>query len=391
MPEARANAVGETTLIHVVPGIDEEASGPSYSVVRLCESLLAARERVQLAVLDASPATPRPRSALVQAFPVRAGLRRLGASPEMHRWLRAQVQSGASRLIHSHGLWEMPNVYPGWVTRRQQAQLVVSPRGTLARWALNHSKWVKRAFWPLVQGPAISHAACFHATAESEYEDIRRLGLRQPVAIIPNGVDLPASRALVDGERRTLLFLGRVHPKKGVDILLHAWHALAQRHPQWDLRIVGPDNGGYLAQMQRLVADRAIARVSFSGPVYGAAKTRAYQQAELFVLPTHSENFGMTVAEALAAGVPAIVTKGAPWQALDARGAGWWIDIGVDPLIACLQQALSCTREALAQRGASGRRWMDEAYSWTSVGAAMRDTYQWLRDGGTPPPWVKLN
>ena len=112
--------------------------------------------------------------------------------------------------------------------------------------------------------------------------------------------------------RRQLFFLGRIHPIKGINNLLRAWQVVEHRFPDWDLLIVGPDNAGYMDEMQALAAHLRLERVAFGGPLYGEEKLRAYQAASLFVLPTHSENFGMTVAEALAAGTPAIVTQGAP-------------------------------------------------------------------------------
>ena len=136
-----------------------------------------------------------------------------------------------------------------------------------------------------------------------------------------------------------------------MDVLLRAWQAVAPRFPEWELRVVGPDDGGYLAQMQALAAQLRLERIEFPGPVYGEDKLRAYRQASLFVLPTYSENFGMTVAEALAAGTPAVVTQGAPWAGLVEQGAGWWIEMGLDPLVACLEQALSTSPQRLERNG----------------------------------------
>lgn len=160
------------------------------------------------------------------------------------------------------------------------------------------------------------------------------------------------------------------------------------RFPDWELRIVGPDNGGYLAEMQALAARLRLERVMFAGTLYGEEKLRAYREASLFVLPTHSENFGMTVAEALAAGTPAIVTKGAPWGGLEQQGAGWWIDIGVDPLVACLEDALSRSPQSLAEMGQNGRGWMEAEFSWAQVGQRMAETYRWILNGGNKPEWV---
>lgn len=376
-------------VIHVIPAITEEAMGPSYSVPRLCESLIKTGIDVRLAALDwARQSATLP---YLETFALGLGPRRLGVSPKMRRWLDAEAASGRVDIIHNHSLWMMPNVYPGWVCRHGRCRLVISPRGTLSAWALALNACQKKIFWHLMQASALRVAVCFHATAESEYEDIRRLGFRQPVCLIPNGIDVSLFEETPMGRRRQLLFLGRIHPKKGLDILLRAWQAVEHRFPDWDMQIAGPDNGGYLAEMQALAAQLRLERVVFRGPLFGEEKLRAYRTASLFVLPTHSENFGMTVAEALAVGTPVIVTKGAPWNELENRGAGWWIDIGIEPLVACLEQSLKLPVSALAQKGRAGREWMLRDYSWEHIGAQLSLVYRWLCEGGETPASVKLN
>jgi glycosyltransferase involved in cell wall biosynthesis len=373
-------------LIHTVPAISEEASGPSYSVLRLCESLRSCQLDVSLATLDWAPTADAP--AYIKRFPIGIGPRRLGRSPRMRRWLSQEAVAGRIELIHNHSLWMLPNVYAGGVARRHEIPLVVSPRGTLSEWAMANGSGVKRLFWPLMQRRAIEPAACFHATAKLEHADIRRMGFRQPVAIIPNGVDIPELDSDVSRHGRTLLFLGRIHPKKGLDLLLPAWQAIQTHYPDWRLRIVGPDNQGHLEAARKLAVDLTLKRVEFTGALYGRDKWAAYQGADLFVLPTYSENFGMTVAEALAAGTPAVVSKGAPWEQLPAKAAGWWIEIGVDSLVAALEDALSRSPQALSQMGSNGRRWMRDDYAWPQIGSRMAATYRWLAEGGAAPEWV---
>lgn len=373
-------------VIHTVPAISEEASGPSYSVVRLCESLLKEGHDVTLSVLDWTPqATP---CRFVKSFPLGMGPRRLGRSPEMYRWLAQQATSRSVDIIHNHSLWMMPNVYPGIVAHRHKIPLAISPRGTLSTWARESGSVLKRFFWPLVQKPALLATVCFHATAESEYEDIRRMGFRQPVAIIPNGIDMPEPTPKQDSTLRTLLFLGRVHPKKGLDMLLPAWKAVQDHFPEWRLVIAGPDNDGYLGRMQNLAARLNLQRIEFVGALRGAQKWDAYHQADLFVLPTYSENFALTVAEALSSGIPAIVSKGAPWARLTEKRAGWWIEIGRDPLVNCLIQALARTPAQLSDMGQQGRSWMKEEFSWDCLGSRMGHTYRWIVSGGAKPEWV---
>jgi len=382
------NAENPIKAIQIVPNVDEEASGPSYTVVRLCRELLACGENLRLVTLDRN--SPLEEIPFLETYPMRPVLKRLGFSPLMRDRLAGAAEH--ADILHNHSLWMMPNVYPGWAVRGTSCRLVVSPRGTLSSWALNRSAWPKRIFWALLQGSAVRRACCLHATAEREYEDIRSAGLRsQPVCVIPNGIDVPEKKSKPAGRSRILLFLGRIHPVKGLDMLLRAWAAVSSRFPEWELRIAGPDNNGCLPKMRTLAEELKLGRVNFCGPLYGEAKQAAYHEADLYVLPTHTENFGVTVAEALAAGTPAIVTKGAPWSGLEEHRAGWWIDVGIDPLVACLENAMSQAPGLLASMGRSGRDWMINDYSWTRVGRMMHRTYEWLLFGGETPAWVRLD
>ncbi len=376
-------------VIHVVPAVSNEAAGPSYSVPRLCESFLAAGLDVTLATLNWSPGAPtRPYQ---KKFPLGFGPRQLGVSPQMRDWLVEEVRSGRTDLIHSHSLWMMPNVYTGRARRAGRTRLVVSPRGTVSQWALAWRAYRKKIFWSLCQERALRAADCFHATSEEECADLRRLGFAQPISMLPNGIDVPPLAKAAPGRRRRLLFLGRIHPIKGLDVLLRAWQTAQHRFPDWDLHVAGPDNSGHLAEMRDLSARLGLERVAFLGPLFGEEKRRAYREAELFVLPTLSENFGMTVAEALAAGTPAIVSKGAPWGGLERMGAGWWIDIGLEPLVAVLERALAASPETLAAMGRAGRDWMLQDYEWESIAAQHAAVYRWLVGGGAAPACVRLS
>jgi glycosyltransferase involved in cell wall biosynthesis len=306
----------------------------------------------------------------------------------MYRWLRDECASGRVSIVHNHGMWQMNSVYPAWAVRQTGVVLLQSPHGAFAEWAMKWGSRAKPAFWRVVQRPAMKQVHCFHATAPSEYEDIRRLGFVQAVAVIPNGIDIPAPHVKQHREPRTLLFLGRIHPQKGLGLLISAWHAVQTRFPNWRLRIVGNDNDGHQAEVKELVRAVGAERVSFEGPAYGSAKTAAYHEANLFVLPTHSENFGVTVAESLAAGTPAIVTTGAPWGELDEVGAGWSVDIGIQPLAAALEKAMAKSPEELSRMGELGRQWMRRSFGWADIAQRMASTYEWALGTAAQPPWV---
>ena len=372
-------------IIHVVPQIGTEAAGPSYSVPRLCQAIADHGNEVVLSCLGAERPIPGVRTEVFPSWPILRGFE------VSHRHAMAlRKDAGKVDIIHNHSLWSMVNVAAGWVVPGQRAKLVTAPRGTLSEWALAHSRRRKQLVWPL-QRRALLRADLLQATCEEEYADIRRLGLRAPVAIVPNGIDLPdlIPRA-ADQDERTLLFLSRVHPKKGIELLLDAWAALESRYPQWRLRIVGPGEPEYLAALHAQATRNGSRRVTFDGPLYGDEKVAAYRHADLFVLPTHSENFGMVVAEALAQECPAIVSHGAPWSGLDREGCGWWIPNDVDSLRATLDAAMAQPPEALYAMGAIGRQWMQRDFSWEGVAGMMEAAYRWVVDGGAIPACVHV-
>ena len=382
-------------LIHVVPALSEEASGPSYSVMRLCQSLIALNHDVRLAALDWAPLSEQP--PCLSTFPLGIGPRGLGRSPAMYRWLRHQCSSGQVDVVHNHGMWQMNAIYPAWAVRETGVRLLYSPRGAFSPWAMKHGSIAKRVFWPLLQHKALKKADCLHATAEAEYQDIRRLGFHQPVAIVPNGVDIRPVLGSTQSGKRTLLFLGRIHVVKGLDLLLTAWKSVQDQFLDWQLRIAGSDDGyhgssGYLDQLVRQASDLGLQRVDFIGPLYGDDKFQAYHDADLYVLPSFSENFAVTVAEALSMATPAIVSKGAPWSGLNEHRAGWWIESGAAPLAQCLMEAMSLSPTQLAVMGRRGREWMERDFSWHGIGTKMAETYRWLCDQSLPvPPWVRLD
>lgn len=374
-------------LVHVVPHVSAEASGPSYSVPRLCQSLAGRGHHVTLSCLRAGREVP---GVNLSAHPEWPLLHRFAISP---RHARALGQSARQvDIVHNHSLWSMVNVSAGWVVPGKRAKLVTSPRGTLSEWALSLSRRRKQVLWP-VQRRVLACADLLHATSDEEHADIRRAGFTAPVAVIPNGVDIPdepISRP-IERTERTLLFLSRIHPTKGIERLLEAWVFVEHHHPDWRLMIVGPGDPGYLARLQAQAERAGLRRVAFSGPLYGVEKSEAYRDADLFVLPTHSENFGMAVAEALAHGCPAIVSRGAPWVGLEGEGCGWWVSNDVDTLRFTLDTAMSLSNDELQAMGVKGRGWMKRDFSWGAIARDMEAAYRWTIDGGEAPACIRLD
>lgn len=373
-------------LVHVVPHIDQEAAGPSYSVPRLCQSLSEAGDDVQLSCLAARGPVPGVALQVYKQWPILGGFAVSTDLAQAMRRMASEVD-----IIHNNSLWSMVNVAAGWVVPGRRAKLVTSPRGTLSAWALNRSSKKKAVLWPL-QRRALTHAAMLHATSEVEYGEIRAQGFQAPALIVPNGIDLPEiSLSYSTAQQRTLLYLSRIHPIKGIDRLLEAWAQVQDNHPSWRLVIAGKGDEQHVKEVTDLAASLQAERVEFPGPLYGEAKTQAYLDADLMVLPTHSENFGMVVAEALALGRPALVSKGAPWSVLQTERCGWWVDNDVPSLVEALRNVLSLERPELAEMGMRGRLLMEREFGWESVATRMRAGYQWLLNGGQPPACVRLD
>ncbi len=376
-------------VVHTVPHVCKEASGPSYAVSRLCEELGALHHRVQLLTLDER----KRRDAHTyrhDVFPATPVLPRLGLSTSLQRSLNAHARR--SDVIHNHGLWMMPNVYSGTAARRSGKPLVISPHGTFSPLALARSRHVKRTFWWLQQRTAVKQAKVLHATSEQEYQDIRAYGLTQPVALIPSGVDVPSSvPARHEVRQKTLLFLGRIHPIKGLDALLDAWAELEHEHLDWKLVIAGSDPVGHEAELKQKVAAQNLSRVSFPGPLYREAKHRAYEAADLYVLPSKTENFGHTVTEALGHAVPVLTTTRTPWGPVVGHGCGWCVDCDPKGLFKGLKQAFNVTDEERRAMGAKGRAWMEKDFSWNTVAHQMAATYAWASGHGPAPDCLRLD
>lgn len=265
----------------------------------------------------------------------------------------------------------------------------------LEPWALQQNTFIKGVFLKLYQYEDLAQATCLHATAQMEAENIRNLGLKNPIAIIPNGIDLaefPLPKYKTEKNKKTLLFLSRIHPKKGIELLIDAWQEQdATIRQQWHVEIAGNGEENYINSLQTKINNNDLQEeIRIIGALFGVDKLAAYHRADLFVLPTYSENFGIVVAEALACGVPVITTNGTPWEELNTRNAGWWIDIGVQPLVETLNKALQLSESERREMGKKGRKLVEENYSIQAVAEQMIQLYKWLLGKAPCPEFVKI-
>jgi glycosyltransferase involved in cell wall biosynthesis len=292
---------------------------------------------------------------------------------------------GDPDILHDNGIWLRHNHRFAAFAEKRRIPRIVSTRGMLEPWALKHKGLKKKIAWRLYQRRDLTRALCHIATGEAEAQSLKYLGLRVPIAIVPNGVDVPEERsssfasqsdkAFRNGRKRTALFLGRIYPVKGLPMLIEAWARV--RPDGWRLRIAGPDEAGHQKQVERAVSVAGLGEVvSFTGPITPQMRTSAFLDADLFVLPTYSESFGMVVAEALAHGVPVLTTNAAPWAILVEGGCGWWVDATVDGIADGLRQATRLNPDALRSMGVKGRALVNAKFSWKHVADLMLLTYE---------------
>ena len=264
----------------------------------------------------------------------------------------------------------------------------------LEPWSLTQSPLKKKLALLLYQRRLLNKAFCLHVTAESEMHSLRNLGFKNPIAIIPNGIDLrkfpPQKEYYSKSNGKRILFLSRIHPKKGLEMLIDIWSSLDQGTKQgWYIDIVGNGAADYIAKLQDQIDQTKLNdEVRIYPPAYGIDKFKRYQDARLFILPTYSENFGVVIAEALASYTPVITTYGAPWEDLETQNAGWWTPITPEAMKSALLNALLSPDEVLDVKAVNGRKLIEEKYSIEAVSSNMETLYDWIVNQKEQPNFV---
>lgn len=385
--------MNKLAVCHITADLYLKSGGPSRSVVQLTDALgddcdvtlLTQSIHGEKMVESSNPSVDRRVLMSANALVQKVGL-------PLRQELLRMANANRPDLIHNHGVWLPVNHWAAAVARCKGIPLVTHSRGMLETWAIHHKAWKKRMAMMLYQRRDLREARVLIATAEAEYLSLRRLGLRQPIAVIPNGVQLPSAELLPQrpaAKTRTVLFVGRICPVKGLLNLIEAWACL--RLEGWRLKIVGPDEAGHLLEVLAFLRRFGIENsVDCLGPIEDEDKFDLYQQADVLVLPSFSENFGLVVAEALAHGVPVITTKGTPWADLVRFGCGWWIDIGIEPLVRALKQAQGLTDAERRQMGERGRAYV-QRYKWTDIAKQTAAVYKWILGQELLPGCVQLD
>ncbi len=346
-----------------ITSLRQSYGGPAVAVANLAKALSESGAKIGLWAPDGSAANIAMSSSTTDLQCFSSGLE------------KALHEFGRPDILHDNGIWLPHNHKLALLAAHHRISRIVTLHGMLEHWAVNHKKWKKRLAWWLYQRRDLMAATCHLATADSEAGTLLGYRLGIPVRVIPNGIDIPKLPFDQNAEQpwtrdskgpRVALFLGRIYPVKGLPMLIDAWSALRPRG--WVLHIAGPDEAGHRTELEARVRAAGLeAAVRFLGPIASDEKHKLYRRADLFVLPSYSENFGMVVGEALANGLPVLTTKATPWSLLSEKRCGWWVEATVRGLEEGLRQATSYEPRMLWQMGARGRSLIAQDFSWPGV------------------------
>lgn len=296
-------------------------------------------------------------------------------------------------LVHLHALW----MYTSWAAlqwhRRTNRPHVVSVHGMLDNWALANARWKKRIVGWLYEHDSLEQAACLHALNRDEYHAIRDYGLDTPVCVIPNGVDLPAAdresgpppwHESFDASASVMLFLGRIHPKKGLAELIDAWAAAADALSSWRLAIIGWDDGDHVSALRDQIRQHGLGdRIAILGPAYDDEKDAAFRHADGFILPSFSEGLPMAVLEAWSYALPVLMTPHCNLPAGFEHDAAHNIKPTPDDIADGLRKLARASAAERTKMGQNGRALVESQYTWSQIARSMRKVYRWVL--GTDP------
>jgi glycosyltransferase involved in cell wall biosynthesis len=394
------------TILHTTTTIGKSSFGIGQISVSLAQAQYEIGQNVEIWCLDneesinwASKTHGFP-SKFIKGYKL-FGPEKLWFSPDIKKKAR-QTEKGDYNIIHQHGIWT--GTSKATLTFAQKKiPTIVAPHGSLNKWVLDISAWKKRIALTAYERKNLELASCLHATSENEVADFRNFGLKNPIAYIENGIQKKnlyikgnANRFReqygIEGDKRILLFLSRISPKKGLIMLVNAINSIRNVFDSWQLIIAGVDEFDHKRDVELLIRQLNLTdRIKIIGPLFNDSKNDAFEAAELFILPSHSEGSPMVVLDSLAAGVPVVTTKASSWEDLNKYDCGWWSDINSSSITNCLKEALSYTEKDLQEMGQKGKKLISEKYTWDKLANKTLELYGWLLKEKKKPDFVILN
>lgn len=358
-------------VIHFIPSIDRASGGVGAYMQLLSKEL---GKLCELHIVTSKSENPLPmESAKLHYIPCN-----ITAYSRMRKEWISLLNEIHPDIVHVNCCWLPCSAFTQKWAQSLGYKVVLTPHGMLEPWIISRHYWTKKVpALLLYQKAAIVNANCIHATAESEKNNLLKLGYNKKIEVIANGIDVDSIRMKDNWKRKKkILFLSRVHVKKGIEFLLEAVAILKKQLADYTINIVGEGDTNYISSLKNKVKELGIEKlVNFCGGVYGENKWKLFREADVFVLPTYSENFGIVVGEALACGTPVITTKGTPWEELNTKHCGWWTEIGTNPLVQALNNFLILTEKELGIMGQNGRKLIETKYSTKKIANDMIELY----------------
>lgn len=361
-------------VIHYIPSIDRYSGGTAMYMQLLAEEL---GKLVELYVVSHfSENDLQMKNCRVHDLPHWKKMYAL-----KHEWRKLLLDFNPD-IVHINCCWIPSCAFIQRWTQRWGYKVVLTPHGMLEPWIMmRHYYTRKLPALCLYQKTVIIKSNYLHATANSEKENLLKLGYNRKIEVIANGIDVDKVVMKTSWERKKeILFLSRIHVKKGIAFLIEAVAVLKKELRGYKINIAGEGEESYIYELKQMACKLGVSNyIHFIGGVYGNRKWKLFRNADLFVLPTHSENFGIVVAEALACGTPVMTTKGTPWSELETENCGWWTEIGAEPTIDALRAFLQLSTDELEKMGRNGRQLVESKYSSKKVAEDMVNLYKKIK------------
>jgi glycosyltransferase involved in cell wall biosynthesis len=379
-------------ILIIIPALGNVYGGPSKSVIELAQAISNQRVIVDIVTTNANGSQPldvplhtwiTQKSYRIQYFPYWNFLD-YKLTWSLTNWLFKNVSN--YDLVHSNAIFSYPVLPAYWACQLSKVPYIMTPHGMLEPWALTYKSWKKNFYFTLFEKPALQNASAVHMLASTEAESIKILNLKTPIVVVPNGVHRsdfeksPESEIFYQGFPHTrnktlIIFLGRIDPKKGLDLLATTFAKVHHQFPETHLIVAGPDNTGFLPKVQNYFVKAGCSKaVTFTGMLTGSIKYSALAVASIYVAPSYSEGFSISVLEGMASGLPCIITTGCNFPEAAAAKAAHIVDIDADKIANALIECLKNPQQAQAM-GARARQLIFDQYTWERIATKMIEVY----------------
>jgi glycosyltransferase involved in cell wall biosynthesis len=373
--------------LHLCNGLDPVRDGGMVpSILGMTEAIRRARPDRPLSIVTPTPSQ-------LDGTEVADGLTLRGPETDFEAAVRS------AEVVHMHGLWQVQTRRGGRAARGAGIPYLITAHGMAEPWALRHKRWKKALYLALVESRNLRGASCLHALSRPEIGHLRALAPETPVCFVPNGVDLAPFDALPDrtgieheypelNGKFVLLFFGRLHVKKGLDLLMDAFGRLAADHPELHIMLAGRDQGAWPDFRDRAEHLGLADRITYVGHVAGERARQVWSRADAFTLPSYSEGFSMAILEALACRLPSLISVPCHFPELAAAGGAIVVESDEESVLRGLRELLERSPDERRRMAETGRTLVEREYTWDRQARKLVDVYEWLAGGGTKPEAV---